>query len=99
MTRRALVTGGQGFVAQWAIRAMLERGWSVTAAGIGSTTESPALDASRRAQVTWAELDVTRQSQVAEVLECAAPDVVLHLAAISHVLDARRDPAQAFEAA
>ena len=97
MTRRALVTGGQGFVAQWAIRAMLERGWSVTAAGIGSTTESPALDAGRRAQVTWAELDVTRQSQVAEVLERAAPDMVLHLAAVSHVLDARRDPAQAFE--
>ena len=31
MTRRALVTGGHGFVAQWAIRAMLERGWSVFA--------------------------------------------------------------------
>ena len=97
MTRRALVTGGHGFVAQWAIRAMLERGWSVTAAGIGPTTDSPALDADRRRQVTWAELDVTRQSQVAEVVERAAPDVVLHLAAISHVLDARRDPAQAFE--
>jgi GDP-4-dehydro-6-deoxy-D-mannose reductase len=97
VTRRALVTGGHGFVAQWAIRAMLERGWSVTAAGIGATHESPALDADRRAQVTWAELDVTKQSQVADVLEHAAPDVVLHLAAISHVLDARRDPGQAFE--
>jgi GDP-4-dehydro-6-deoxy-D-mannose reductase len=97
VTRRALVTGGHGFVAQWAIRAMLERGWSVTAAGIGSTTESPALDADRSALVTWAELDVTRQAQVAEVLERAAPDVVLHLAAISHVLDALRNPAQAFE--
>ena len=97
MTRRALVTGGHGFVAQWAIRAMLERGWSVTAAGVGATTGSTALDAARRAQVTWVEMDVTRQSDVAEVLQRAAPDVVLHLAAISHVLDARRDPAQAFE--
>jgi GDP-4-dehydro-6-deoxy-D-mannose reductase len=97
VTRRALVTGGHGFVAQWAIRAMLERGWSVTAAGIGSVTESAALDADRRALVTWAEMDITRQAQVAAVLERAAPDVVLHLAAISHVLDALRNPAQAFE--
>lgn len=97
MTRRALVTGGHGFVAQWAIRAMLERGWSVTAAGIGSVTESAVLDAHQRASATWADMDVTQQSQVAEVLERAAPDVVLHLAAISHVLDARRNPAQAFE--
>ena len=97
MTRRALVTGGHGFVAQWAIRAMLERGWSVTAAGIGSTTASVVLDADRRALVTWAEMDITRQAEVADVLERSAPDAVLHLAAISHVLDALRNPAQAFE--
>ena len=40
MTRRALVTGGHGFVAQWAIRAMLERGWSVTAAGLGDPSKA-----------------------------------------------------------
>jgi len=97
VTQRALVTGGHGFVAQWAIRAMLERGWSVTAAGVGQTSGSAPLGDDERAQVTWAALDVTQQSQVAEVLERAVPDVVLHLAAISHVLDARRDPAQAFE--
>ena len=97
MTRRALVTGGHGFVAQWAIRAMLERGWSVVAAGVGTAAESGPLDAERRAAVSWTEMDVTRQSAVADVLERAAPDVVLHLAAISHVLDAVRNPAQAFE--
>ena len=97
MTQRALVTGGHGFVAQWAIHAMLERGWSVTAAGVGSLVESGPLDAARRAQVTWVELDVTQQQQVSDVLERAAPDAVLHLAAISHVPDALRNPAQAFE--
>ena len=97
MTPRALVTGGQGFVAQWAIHAMLERGWSVTAAGVGSVADSGPLDAGRRSQVTWVELDVTQQSRLGEVLERAAPDVVLHLAAISHVPDALRNPALAFE--
>ncbi|MFL5634414.1 MAG: NAD-dependent epimerase/dehydratase family protein, partial [Gemmatimonadaceae bacterium] len=79
MTRRALVTGGHGFVAQWAIRAMLERGWSVTAAGLGSATAGGPLDASHRDAVWWEELDVTNQEQVGAVVERAVPDVVLHL--------------------
>ena len=97
MTRRALVTGGNGFVAQWAIRAMLERGWSVTAAGLGSATAGGPLDDSHRAQVRWESLDVTKQEQTASIVERAAPDVILHLAAISHVLDALRNPGQAYE--
>ena len=96
MTRRALVTGGHGFVAQWAIRAMLERDWSVTAAGIDAPVTGGPLDAHHRDAVTWTALDVTQQEQVATVLERAAPDVVLHLAAISRVLDALRDPGQAY---
>ena len=31
------MTGGNGFVAQWAERALLEQGWSVFAAGIGAS--------------------------------------------------------------
>jgi GDP-4-dehydro-6-deoxy-D-mannose reductase len=97
VTRRALVTGGHGFVAQWAIRAMLDRGWSVTAGSVGSPTVGGPLDSERRAEVTWVEMDITRQDQVREVLERAAPDVVLHLAAISHVPDAMRDPGHAYD--
>lgn len=96
MTRRALITGGQGFVAQWAIRAMLDRGWSVTAAGLGAPEDGGPLDGERRAAVQWAMLDVTQQAQVREVVERSAPDVILHLAAISHVLDAMRDPGRTY---
>lgn len=96
MTRRALVTGGHGFVAQWAIRAMLERGWSVTAAGLGGASAAGPLDDSHRNAVRWEELDITRQEQVGAIVERAAPDVILHLAAISRVLDALRDPGQAY---
>ena len=97
MSRRALVTGGHGFVAQWAVRAMLERGWSVTAAGIGSASTATVLDDDQRASVRWVEMDVTRQEDVADVVQRTTPDVVLHLAAISHVPEAMRDPAGAFE--
>jgi GDP-4-dehydro-6-deoxy-D-mannose reductase len=97
VTRRALVTGGYGFVAQWAIRAMLDRGWSVTAAGLGSHADGGPIDPERRAMVRWETLDVTSQQQIGNVVDRAAPDVILHLAAISRVLDAVRDPGQAYD--
>jgi GDP-4-dehydro-6-deoxy-D-mannose reductase len=97
VTHRALVTGGNGFVAQWAMRAMLARGWEVTAAGIGALPASRVLGAEERARVRWRELDVTSQPQVAAVVTEAMPDVVLHLAGISFVPAALADPGHAFE--
>jgi len=97
VTLRVLVTGAHGFVGQWAIRVLLERGCSVTAGGIGEPAPGGPLDADRRAMVTWADLDVTRQKDMRAVLESATPDAVLHLAAISHVPDATRNPAEAYE--
>jgi GDP-4-dehydro-6-deoxy-D-mannose reductase len=97
VSRRALVTGGHGFVAQWAMRAMLERGWSVISAGVGAPSTAEILDADQQESVRWVEMDVTRQADVAAAVDLAAPDVVLHLAAISHVPDAMRDPARAYD--
>lgn len=97
MTVRALVTGGNGFVAQWAIRAMLERGWAVVAAGIGAEPASPVLTKDERSRVRWRTMDVTLQDEVASAIDAACPDMVLHLAAISHVPDALRNPGRAYE--
>ena len=97
MTTRALVTGGNGFVAQWAVRAMLERGWTVVAAGIGAEPAVPVLTEEERSGVEWRTMDVTRQGEIAAVMDVACPDVVLHLAAVSHVPDALRDPGRAYE--
>ena len=97
MTTRALVTGGNGFVAQWAVRAMLERGWVVVAAGIGDEPADRVLTDDERASVQWRAMDVTRQEDVAAAVDAACPDVVLHLAAISHVPDALRNPGRAYE--
>jgi GDP-4-dehydro-6-deoxy-D-mannose reductase len=97
VTTRALVTGGNGFVAQWAIRAMLERGWTVTAAGVGAAPTTAVLRDEERAATTWQSMDVTSQEQVAAVVDGSRPDVVLHLAAVSHVPDATRNPGYAYE--
>lgn len=97
MITRALVTGGNGFVAQWAIRAMLERGWAVTAAGIGDLPATSVLTGEERRAVEWRTIDITRQDEVASMVDDARSDVVLHLAAVSHVPDALRDPGRAYE--
>ena len=97
MTTRALVTGGHGFVAQWAIRAMLERGWRVTSAGIGDAPAMPVLTSDERDAVHWRTMDVTRQDDVSRIVDESQADLVLHLAAVSHVPDALRNPARAYE--
>lgn len=97
MSTRALVTGGKGFVAQWAMRAMLERGWEVTAGGVGTLPTTPVLSDEERAGVTWRDVDITRQADIARVIDETLPDVVLHLAAISHVPDAMNNPGYAYE--
>jgi GDP-4-dehydro-6-deoxy-D-mannose reductase len=76
---------------------MIARGWSVTAAGISHGAESTILSDDERQAVEWVAMDVTDGQQIAAAVERAAPDVVLHLAAISHVPDAKRNPALAFE--
>jgi len=76
---------------------MLARGWQVTAAGIHHGAESSILTDTDRRAVEWVTMDVTESEQVGAAVERAAPDLVLHLAAISHVPDAKRNPARAFE--
>ena len=97
MSKRVLVTGGNGFVAQWAIRAMLQKGWSITAAGIGELPKAGVLTQDELSQVTWKAMDMTRQEDVAAAVEAANADLVLHLAGVSHVLEAKASPAYAYD--
>lgn len=76
---------------------MLERGWAVTAAGIGTPVGAEILDADQRAAVRWVPMDVTKQDEIASAVADEPPDVVLHLAAVSHVPDATRNPGYAYE--
>jgi GDP-4-dehydro-6-deoxy-D-mannose reductase len=87
---RALVTGAAGFVGNWLTRAMLREGMQVTAL---ATAAEPAHDASLR----WEYGDLRDDAYVGRVVDSAQPDVVVHLAAISHVPTAAADPALAWD--
>ncbi len=98
MTRRALVTGGSGFVGQWLIRELLGRQWSVFSAGIAQgTVEEKVLTPEEWGLVSWLELDLRSEEQIPSVLEVSTPDVVFHLAGISFVPDAEGAPASAYD--
>ena len=97
MTRRALITGGAGFVGQWLARAMLERGWKVASASISTTSMPPILGKAERDAVRWLTVDVQREDDVQRAVDESTPDVVVHLAGVSFVPQATGAPAQAYE--
>lgn len=97
MTRRALVTGGAGFAAQWLERSLLERGWNVFAAGLGVPPQPSILSGAERQSIHWIEADVRRTADIARALDAARPDAVFHLAGIAFVPAAAADPADTYE--
>ncbi|MBA3671760.1 MAG: GDP-mannose 4,6-dehydratase [Gemmatimonadaceae bacterium] len=97
MTTRALVTGANGFVAQWAMKAMLSRGWSVTAAGFDAAPSSSILTGAEHDAIDWRRVDVTSQPEIAATLDAATPDAILHLAGVSFVPTAMADPGHAYD--
>ena len=94
---RALITGGAGFVAQWLERALLGRGWEVTAAGLGVPPIDSILDAGEQKAVRWVDADVRSQADVDRALDAARPDAVFHLAGVAFLPAAAADPASAYE--
>ncbi len=97
MTVRALVTGGGGFVGQWLARAMVERGWSVTCAGVESRPALALLDDDERRAIRWIVADVRRDEDVEAAVDASAPDVLFHLAGLSYVPQAAGAPSLAWE--
>ncbi len=97
MTRRALVTGGAGFVAQWLERALLERGWEVFATGLGVLPTDGVLGDAQRTSIHWTEADVRSADDVAHTLDRARPDAVFHLAGIAFLPAAAADSTSAYD--
>jgi GDP-4-dehydro-6-deoxy-D-mannose reductase len=97
VTERALVTGGAGFAAQWLERALLERGWEVSAVGLGVPPETSVLGAKERASIRWMEADVRRAADIARAIDAARPNAIFHLAGIAFVPAAAADPGETYE--
>ncbi len=88
---RALVTGGAGFVGGYLLRALLQQGWHVTATALAQPADPVHPD------VAWCVGDLRDPEHVEQAVQLAQPDAVVHLAAISHLPTAAKDPAAAWD--
>jgi CDP-glucose 4,6-dehydratase len=96
--KRALVTGGHGFVASHLARALLERGDAVTVLDRATTTLSGLTLQGIAPEIELAEADLRDAERVGATVETGEFDVVFHLAAQTLVGPAMDDPAATFEA-
>jgi len=88
MTRRALVTGAEGFVGRGLCTHLAAQGWQVR----GCDVRVPPGAAARLV------CDITDREQVAQMLDWCAPlSHVFHLAAVTFVPEAIRNPVAAIE--
>jgi GDP-4-dehydro-6-deoxy-D-mannose reductase len=89
MTKRALITGADGFIGSWLSEQLLKESYEVFAF-------------SRREQGGRKEIltlrgDIRRSDEVRAAVQASKPDVVFHLAAQSHIQEAFSNPAGTFE--
>ncbi len=95
---RALITGGAGFVGGYLIDALLRDGWKVTATALSKPTSLLSGASGTAAdEVQWCVGDVRDQAHVDEAVTLAQPDLVVHLAAISHLPTAAANPTAAWD--
>jgi CDP-glucose 4,6-dehydratase len=96
--KRALVSGGHGFVASHLARALLERGDNVTVLDLAPAPISGLSLQEIGSEVELVEADLCDARRVGATIEASEFDVVFHLAAQTLVGPAMADPAATFEA-
>jgi GDP-4-dehydro-6-deoxy-D-mannose reductase len=90
-----LVTGANGFVGRWVVRALLAAGHTVLG-GSGPDGSAVTLDEAERRQVEWMPLDLLDAESVRRVA-ARTVDAVVHLAGCASGAQALRDPGLAWE--
>lgn len=86
---KVLITGAEGFVGGHLISELVGRGHTVGGTYLFTPGE--------REDISWYECDLTKQENIRNIISRFLPDAVIHLAAISHVPDARTDYERAFQ--
>jgi CDP-glucose 4,6-dehydratase len=95
--KRALVTGGQGFVASNLARALLERGDAVTVLDLAAPAHSGLVLEGIDSEVELLEIDLRDAAALKAAISAGEFDVVFHLAAQTLVGPAMADPTPTFE--
>jgi CDP-glucose 4,6-dehydratase len=95
--KRALVSGGHGFVASHLARALLERGDAVTVLDLARPSTSGLALQGIADRVELVEADLRDSAKVEATIESSEFDVVFHLGAQTLVGPAMSDPTATFE--
>lgn len=95
--KRALLTGGNGFVASHLARALLERGDAVTVLELAPRPTSGLALQGIRDEVELVEADLRDSERVGTIVSTNEFDVVFHLGAQTLVGPAMADPTATFE--
>jgi GDP-4-dehydro-6-deoxy-D-mannose reductase len=93
----SLVTGAGGFVGQWLIRALLNRGEKVAGFTFGPPTNNGILTPEQRKAVDWVEGDIRDKHSIETAVDRSLPDAIYHLAGITFVPQAGVDPTATYE--
>src|SRR5690242_9512267 len=97
MTGRALVTGAGGFAGQWLCRELVRSGWTVTGSSLIGAPGAGIMSPEDHDLVSWRRDDLLHADAVRDAVDAARPDAVFHLAGVSFVPAAGRDPALALD--
>jgi len=93
--KRVLVTGADGFVGRWVLRALLADGWDVHGAVQPGSPHADGLTDAERDAVRWSPLELGDVHSVRHLASMTF-DAVIHLAAVASGGDSLRDPGHAW---
>src|SRR3990172_9829794 len=96
-TRRALVPGAGGFAGQWLCRELVRHGWDVSGSSLVGAPGPGVLSPEDHGLVRWRRDDLLHADAVRGAVDASQPDAVFHLAGVSFVPAAGRDPALALD--
>jgi GDP-4-dehydro-6-deoxy-D-mannose reductase len=97
VTGRALVTGAGGFAGQWLCRELVRSGWKVTGSSLIGAPGAGIMSPEDHDLVSWRRDDLLHADAVRDAVDASRPDAVFHLAGVSFVPAAGRDPALALD--
>lgn len=92
---RALVTGGDGFVGQHLLRALLAEGADVVASVLRLPPRAALLTRAEAAAIDWSEADIRDEGMLFDLVDSSRAERIFHLAGFSSGAAARLTPGEA----